>query len=672
MFKELHSMLDYAENELHGNFEEVVNTSIHSNLSETYRDLTKWQKKWERDREEQISLLTTFVENATDRQLIREIKEDKVEEVVRGLKQVIDRNVAGSLLELVKITFNRVINYCRLTNIQFVDWFISEDDLLFDNSPAKMGTFGAVRSARWFHDDGCTRVIVKQIYPDTSYDAEKDFFNELERWSNVADEHILKFYGGSHISKPRMFVCEYATCNLRSFCDVWDNWKFVWPLFLQAAQGLKALHTQGVIHGSLKCSNIMVTEDKTAKLMDFGFDSARAHAIVPNSDVATARAAEVRWKPKEVIEEPDLAKQRVESDIYSLGMCMIEAITELNPYRLDTDMVAMDKIMRGEKPRISYSRLHDSILEVTDIIMRGEKHRRPFTVHDSSWNLIEMLCDSDKTKRPLLDEVIEMIRDFVLSYAETKCKVSERNLLPRHVKTLNKAAAWKKIYEAAIDLQNLHDRGIIHADVKPANICIGRDGKAHLFGFTIKKGNFTSTIPDDEKSRWLASEGLSGSILSQASDVYALGMCIIYIVSQAPPWGTDISDAEVKLQVLDKGAVVPRPKGFSNDEWALVERLCAYNPTNRMKIGDVIKQLSKWVATNDTSAWRLPQAVIEFSTDSPFATTPLTMHFVGKWKDAKVTVEMLTNKSDETKRNFQRVADLWFSLKHPTVVPLFG
>ncbi|OWZ05199.1 TKL protein kinase [Phytophthora megakarya] len=258
------------------------------------------------------------------------------------------------------------------------------------------------------------------------------------------------------------------------------------------------------------------------------------------------------------------------------------------------------------------------------------------------------------------------------SYAETKCKVSERNLLPRHVKTLNKAAAWKTVYEAAIDLQNLHDRGIIHADVKPANICIGRDGKAHLFGFTIKEGNFTSTIPDDEKSRWLAPECLSGGTFSQASDVYALGMCIIYVVSQTPPWGPDISDEEVTLQVRDNRAVVPRPKGFSDDEWALVERLCAYNPTNRMKIGDVIKQLSKWVATNDTPAWRLPQAVIELSTDSPFATTPLTLRFVGKWKDAKVTVEMLTNESDETKRNFQRVADLWFSLKHPTVVPLFG
>ncbi|OWZ07999.1 Serine/threonine protein kinase [Phytophthora megakarya] len=552
-----------------------------------------------------------------------------------------------------------------------------------------MGTFGAVRSARWFHDGRCTRVIVKQIYPDTSYDAEKEFFNELERWNNVADEHILKFYGGSHISKPRMFVCEYAASNLLDFCDDWDNWKFVWSMFLQAAQGLKALHMHGVIHGSLKCSNIMVTEDKTVKLMDFGFDSARAHAIVPNSDVATKLAAEVRWKSKEMLEDPDLAKQRAESDIYSLGMCMIEAIEDV-PFDFATNTV------------------------VTDIIMRGEKHPRPFTVHDSSWNLIEILCDSDNTKRPLLDEVIEMIHDIVVNkyqfvgndstycsdiwYEHANCtsctelineswcrhcgqysfavtnrdKVSERNLLPRHVKTYNKTEAWEKVYEAAIDLQNLHGRGIIHADVKPANICIGRDGKAHLFGFTIKKGNFTSTIPDNEKSRWLAPECLSGGTSSQASDVYSLGTCIIYIVSQTPPWGPDISDAEVKLQILDKGAVIPRPKGFSDEEWALVERLCAYNPTNRMNIGDVIKQLSEWVTTNDTPTWRLPQAVIELSTDPPFATTPLTMRFIGKWKDVKVTVEMLTNKSDETKRNFQSVADLWFSLKHPTVVPLFG
>ncbi|OWZ11492.1 Serine/threonine protein kinase [Phytophthora megakarya] len=400
MFKELHVMLDSVKSGLHRNVAKVAKDSAYSHLSNTYRDLTKWQKKWECNQVEHISLLTKLMENVTGRQLVMELKDDKmVEKVLRKLRQTIDKGVCGAMLELVKVSFDRVASYCKLSDIQFVDWFISEDDLLFDNVPATIGTFGTVRRARWFHGGVCTRVMVKQVYPDTSNNTEDEFFCQLDRWNNLLDEHILKFYGGSHISTPRMFVCDCGPCNFRDFFIDWGNMKLFWPMFLQVAQGLKALHAQGIVHGSLKCSNIIVTDDKTVKLMDFGFDSVRTKAIVPTSVVATALAAEVRWKPKEMLEESDLSEQRFESDIYSLGMCMIEAIEKKVPFHYATDM------------------------EATDKIMRGERHRRPSTVHDSSWSLIEVLCDPDNSKRPSLDEVIERIHYLTQVHEEIETEV---------------------------------------------------------------------------------------------------------------------------------------------------------------------------------------------------------------------------------------------------------
>ncbi|POM58525.1 Serine/threonine protein kinase [Phytophthora palmivora] len=392
MFKELHQILDDVESGLDRN---VIKT-LRLRLSRKYRRLAKkWKIKWASDRVEQESLVTQFAANATDRQLVREMKSEKmVEKVLRELEQAVNGDGGDALLELTKVTFDRVLNFSK-QQIQFTDWFISENDLLLDNVPAKVGTFGSVISARWFHDGECTRVVVKQIFPETSNNAEEAFFRELERWNNVVDnEHVLKFYGGSHVSKPRLLVCEYAPRNISDFLNE-DNTELFWPMFLQAARGLKALHTQGIVHGNLKCSNIRVADDKTVKLTDFGVDSVRAKAIVPNSNVVTKITAEVRWKPKEMLESSSITDQRFESDIYSLGMCMIEAMEKRYPFGSATNA------------------------EVTDFVMHGGKHHRPRMIWeshwDASWNLIELLCDPDYTKRPTLDDVIKMIHNLIQS-----------------------------------------------------------------------------------------------------------------------------------------------------------------------------------------------------------------------------------------------------------------
>ncbi len=42
----------------------------------------------------------------------------------------------------------------------------------------------------------------------------------------------------------------------------------IWKIFIQTTRGLKTLHDLKIIHRDLKCANIFLTKDKTAKLGD--------------------------------------------------------------------------------------------------------------------------------------------------------------------------------------------------------------------------------------------------------------------------------------------------------------------------------------------------------------------------------------------------------------------
>ncbi|KAF1794211.1 Protein kinase-like domain [Phytophthora cactorum] len=79
------------------------------------------------------------------------------------------------------------------------------------------------------------------------------------------------------------------------------------------------------------------------------------HAMELNSVAATAIGSAVRWKPKEILEYSDMTGPQFQADTYSLGMCMIEALTHQAPF--------------------------------------SESHPRPDGVSDAVWNLISQLVN---------------------------------------------------------------------------------------------------------------------------------------------------------------------------------------------------------------------------------------------------------------------------------------
>jgi DNA-binding NarL/FixJ family response regulator len=158
-------------------------------------------------------------------------------------------------------------------------------------------------------------------------DAER-FQREYEIISSIAHRAIAEIYDFGSLPRHLYLAMEYFPCGdlrdrLRNPLSVDESLYYLRAI----AEALRVIHVFGILHRDLKPANVMLREDNSPVLIDFGL------ARRSIEDAETTGVGQVLGSPYYI--SPEQAQgQRVDArtDLYSLGVMFYEMLTGQRPY----------------------------------------------------------------------------------------------------------------------------------------------------------------------------------------------------------------------------------------------------------------------------------------------------------------------------------------------------
>ncbi|EGZ20931.1 hypothetical protein PHYSODRAFT_374338, partial [Phytophthora sojae] len=209
---------------------------------------------------------------------------------------------------------------------------------------------------------------------------------EVNIWFGFSHPHVIRLFGACHVGRP-FFVCEYATNGtLVSYLRKHPN--ELWFKMLEAALGVQYLHARGVVHGELQGNNIVIGSNKKAKVTDFGLSS------FVDDDCHSEISAASHWVAPEALVNED-SRLTFASDIYSLGMRIVEALRVVGPG---------EDSFRGCLP---WGALDN--IAVKNHVRRGKLPFQPWNCTDEQWQLVRRMCAFESKERIKVATVVDSL-----------------------------------------------------------------------------------------------------------------------------------------------------------------------------------------------------------------------------------------------------------------------
>ncbi|MFG1944919.1 serine/threonine protein kinase [Nonomuraea sp. NPDC048826] len=161
--------------------------------------------------------------------------------------------------------------------------------------------------------------------------------------------------------------------------------------------------------------------------------------------------------------------------------------------------------------------------------------------------------------------------------------------------------AMELIAQAASALQAVHDRGIVHRDVKPGNLLVQRDGTLVLTDFGIARSDLGNRLTDAGMvlgtAAYCAPEQAEGAPVTPAVDIYALGVVAYECLAGQRPFDGD-SPVTIALKHI-REAPPPLPPDIPPPVRAMVEQALSKDPARRFPNARAMSDAARMLAAGE-------------------------------------------------------------------------
>ncbi|KAF7373269.1 Kinase-like protein [Mycena sanguinolenta] len=302
------------------------------------------------DEERMATLLVSILSSESDEDAVLRLEGVSAQNFLDVVQETLDRGfiVAQAHAKMARRIIRKLSESCdRLPSSLFVVGVEGRDE-----HPTSGGGFGDIYRASYCGQ----RVALKRMrYFLHSSDLRRirsKFCREALLWKNLHHPHILPFLGIDADSFPGFLSMVSLWMEHGTVINYLKTYGFanVDKLLYEIAQGLAYLHSHNIVHGDLRGSNILIKEDWTACLNDFGlsiFSDATA-------TISTNRAGSLYWMAPELL-DPDRFNLKFErtpaTDVYAFGCVCVELYTTRPPFSDVSETAALLKVLNGERPK---------------------------------------------------------------------------------------------------------------------------------------------------------------------------------------------------------------------------------------------------------------------------------------------------------------------------------
>jgi len=207
------------------------------------------------------------------------------------------------------------------------------------------GGKGIVYKAR---DTALNRVVaIKMLKSAVSgEEAYSRFMREAQAVAKLNHPNIVSIHDIGKEDGKQFFVLEFVDgMSLRELMGTYPEGKCdiqtILRIGIDVCNALQYAHSQSVLHRDIKPENIMITQEGTAKLMDFGLAKMLGQPSITQEGIIVGTVAYVA---------PEIALGKgadARSDLYSLGAVLYEAVTGKPPF------------IGGDSVKIIFCHIHD-------------------------------------------------------------------------------------------------------------------------------------------------------------------------------------------------------------------------------------------------------------------------------------------------------------------------
>ncbi|KAF5367997.1 hypothetical protein D9758_004485 [Tetrapyrgos nigripes] len=342
----------------------------------------------EKDEYEIAGMLHAVSESEASRRAILALEGDEAQKFLDVVQDVIDK---GYLLDSEEVSQARrlLVKLSETCDKLPSSLFIKGVEAL-DEQATYGGGFGDVYQATY----NGKRVALKKMrifqrgpgLPNIC----RIFCREALVWQHLNSDFIVPFLGIDSEAFPSSFCMvspwmKHGTV-LKHLAD--HGRAGVDKRLYEIAQGLAYLHSQKIVHGDLRGSNILINDDWQACLTDFGLT---VFTDATPASTSSQHSGSVRWMAPElhVPEQFGLDRSRLtpETDIYAFGCVCLELYTGRLPFaNLPHDPAVMFKVIHGGRP---------------------DRPTGESAMSDQLWRMVEMCWSQHFADRLKTDEVVE-------------------------------------------------------------------------------------------------------------------------------------------------------------------------------------------------------------------------------------------------------------------------